>query len=276
MRESLQRLRQLFDAPSDERPDGSLEHFNVAFSDVCFRYDSSGCDVLRNLTFSIPEGKITAIVGPSGSGKSTILRLLSRLWEPGSGAICVGETDIGRLSVKSYSRYISMVEQDVVLFRDTVLNNIRVGRPDATREEVLAAAEAARCGQFVCRLENGYDTVLAENGRSLSGGERQRLSIARAILKDAPLLLLDEATASLDPENEGLVQQALSALLKQGKTVVVVAHRLSTIEDADQIIVIENGQVKEKGRHDALMRIDGTYRKLYDLQQSAAGWSVSS
>jgi ATP-binding cassette subfamily B protein len=169
-----------------------------------------------------------------------------------------------------------MVEQDVVLFRDTVLNNIRVGRPDATREEVLAAAEAARCGQFVCRLENGYDTVLAENGRSLSGGERQRISIARAILKDAPLLLLDEATASLDPENEGLVQQALSALLKQGKTVVVVAHRLSTIEDADQIIVIENGQVKEKGRHDDLMRIDGTYRKLYDLQRSAAGWSVSS
>ena len=276
MRESLQRLRQLFEASSDERPDGTLEHFNVDFSDVCFRYDSAGCDVLRNLTFSIPEGKITAIVGPSGSGKSTVLRLLSRLWEPDSGTVCVGGTDIGSLSVKSCSRYISMVEQDVVLFRDTVLNNIRVGRPDATREEVLAAAEAARCGQFVCRLENGYDTVLAENGRSLSGGERQRLSIARAILKDAPLLLLDEATASLDPENEGLVQQALSALLKQGKTVVVVAHRLSTIEDADQIVVIENGQVKEKGRHDDLMRIGGTYRKLYDLQQSAAGWSVSS
>lgn len=276
MRESLDRLRALFAAPSDVRPDGTLSQFDIEVSHVTFRYTPGGNDILRDLTFSVPEGSITAIVGPSGEGKTTTLRLLSRLWEPQQGRICIGGVDISSLSIRSYHQYLSVVDQDTVLFHDTVLNNICIGNPDAPREAVIAAAEAAQCGEFVRRLEHGYDTVLAENGQSLSGGERQRISIARAILKDAPLLLLDEATASLDPENEALVQTAISGLLRRGKTILVVAHRLNTIEDADQILVIEGGTVTQRGTHTELMSQDGCYRRLYQTQAQAKEWTISS
>ena len=276
MRESMQRLRDLFAAPVDTRPDGTLERFDVAFSHVRFRYDASQPDVLRDLSFSVPEGSITAIVGPSGEGKSTTLRLLSQLWEPTEGTIRVGGIDIGTLSSESCQRVLSVVDQDVVLFRDTILNNIRVGKPDASDAEVLAAASAAQCDELVKRLEKGYDTVLAENGQSLSGGERQRISIARAILKDAPILLLDEATASLDPENEALVQSALSNLVLAGKTVLVVAHRLRAIQDADQIFVLEGGAVTQRGTHAELMAQDGCYRRLYELQAQTDAWTATA
>ena len=276
MREALERLRKLFAAPADARPDGTLERFDVRFSHVWFRYDAAPPDVLRDLSFEAPEGSITAIVGPSGEGKSTTLRLLSQLWEPTEGAIFVGDTDINTLSVESYHRYLSVVDQDVVLFHDTILNNIRVGKPDASREEVIAAAEAAQCGEFVQRLDDGYETVLTENGQSLSGGERQRLSIARAILKDAPILLLDEATASLDPENEALVQTALSNLVRGGKTVLVVAHRLRAVQDADQILVLEGGTVTQRGTHSELMAQEGCYRRLYELQKQTDEWAAET
>ena len=276
MRESLERLRKLFAAPADARPDGTLERFDVRFSHVWFRYDAAPPDVLRDLSFEVPAGSITAIVGPSGEGKSTTLRLLSQLWEPTEGVIFVGDTDINTLSAESYQQVLSVVDQDVVLFHDTILNNIRIGRPDASREDVIAAAEAAQCDEFVQRLDEGYDTVLAENGQSLSGGERQRISIARAILKDAPILLLDEATASLDPENEALVQTALSNLVRGGKTVLVVAHRLRAIQDADQILVLEGGTVTQRGTHSELMAQDGCYRRLYELQKQTDEWAAET
>ena len=276
MRESLERLRKLFAAPADARPDGTLERFDVRFSHVWFRYDAAPPDVLRDLSFEVPAGSITAIVGPSGEGKSTTLRLLSQLWEPTEGVIFVGDTDINTLSAESYQQVLSVVDQDVVLFHDTILNNIRIGRPDASREDVIAAAEAAQCNEFVQRLDDGYDTVLAENGQSLSGGERQRISIARAILKDAPILLLDEATASLDPENEALVQTALSNLVRGGKTVLVVAHRLRAIQDADQILVLEGGAVTQRGTHTELMAQDGCYRRLYELQKQTDDWAAET
>ena len=190
--------------------------------------------------------------------------------------IFVGDTDINTLSAESYQQVLSVVDQDVVLFHDTILNNIRIGRPDASREDVIAAARAAQCDEFVQRLDEGYDTVLAENGQSLSGGERQRISIARAILKDAPILLLDEATASLDPENEALVQTALSNLVRGGKTVLVVAHRLRAIQDADQILVLEGGTVTQRGTHSELMAQDGCYRRLYELQKQTDEWAAET
>lgn len=274
MRESMARLRELFAAPGDARPDETPECNDVAFNHVCFRYREEGDAVLNDLSFSIPAGSITAVVGPSGAGKSTILRLLAGLWTPESGKVLVGGTDISGISSESYLRTVSVVDQDVVLFHDTILNNIRVGKPDATDAEILAAAEAAQCGEFVQRLENGYDTILAENGQSLSGGERQRISIARAILKDAPLLLLDEATASLDPENEALVQSAISHLVQQGKTVVIVAHRLKTAAEADQILVIEDGHLSQQGTHEQLMARDGCYRRLFEMQTKTESWSI--
>lgn len=276
MSQSLRRLRELFALPVDSRPGGTLERFDLCFSHVWFRYFSFGHDVLRGLSFTVPEGSITAIVGPSGEGKSTTLRLLSQLWEPTKGAIFVGGTDISTLSSESYYRYLSVVSQDVVLFNDTLMNNIRVGKPGASKDEIIAAAEAAQCGEFIKRLENGYDTVLAENGQSLSGGERQRISIARAILKDAPILLLDEATASLDPENEALVQAAISKLVQRGKTVLVVAHRLKSVADADQILVIENGAVTQRGTHKKLINQEGSYKRLYTLQERSGNWTAGT
>jgi ATP-binding cassette subfamily B protein len=271
MRESLSNLKELLSAVPCDRPSVSFNDYDISFKDVCFSYDpgTGSPRVLDHMTFNAPEGKLTAIVGRSGEGKSTILRLITGLWDACEGQICIGGKDISDVSVECLNKYIAVVDQDVVLFNDTIINNIRVGDTGASEESVIAAAKAARCDEFVAGLPNGYETVISENGSSLSGGERQRISIARAILKDAPIVLLDEPTAFLDPENEELVQQALTYLLKEGKTVLIVAHRISTIADADQILVVSDGRISESGTHDELIKVEGLYSKLHSLQQES-------
>ena len=251
----------------------ALDRCNIRFDNVSFHYNDDGEETLKNLSFAIPANGITALVGPSGSGKSTIARLIARFWDVTGGHITIGGVDIKTLDPENLMSYMSFVFQDVVLFNDTIYNNIRIGNMSATHDQVMAAAQAACCDEFVNRLPNGYDTLLGENGDTLSGGERQRLSIARALLKDAPIILLDEATASLDPENEALIQKAISALIR-GKTVIVIAHRLRTIATADQILVLENGALVEQGTHDQLMAHPTLYHKLFTIQQESLGWSV--
>ena len=216
---------------------------------------------------------MTALVGPSGSGKSTCARLAARLWDVSKGAIRVGGVDISTIDPEALLRDYSMVFQDVVLFDDTVMENIRLGRRGASDEEVRAAARAANCEEFVRRLPKGYDTPIGENGARLSGGERQRISIARALLKDAPIVLLDEATASLDVENETKVQEALSRLLA-GKTVLVIAHRMRTVEAADKIVVLADGKVAEQGSPSELMAKRGLFHRMVELQRQSAGWKL--
>ena len=230
---------------------------------------------LFNITISckIPQGSVTALVGPSGSGKSTISKLIARFWDIQKGKITIGGKDIKAMEPESLMSYMSFVFQDVTLFNDTVMNNIRIGNPNATDEQVITAAQAAYCDEFVREMPEGYQTLLGENGSTLSGGERQRISIARALLKNAPIILLDEATASLDPENEVLVQKAIAKLI-EGKTVIMIAHRLRTVVDADQIFVLENGKLVESGTHNELMKKQGLYQKLYHIQQESLGWAV--
>lgn len=248
-----------------------IRNYEIAFQDVGFSYNKE--NAIKNMTLTIPEGKVTALVGPSGSGKSTVSKLIARFWDTSSGRITVGGTDIKAVDPEHLMEYMSFVFQDVVLFDDTVFNNIKLGRHDASDEEVYAAAKVARCDSFVGRMPDGYKTVIGENGSRLSGGERQRISIARALLKNAPIVLLDEATASLDPENEGEVQKALSELISS-KTVVVIAHRLRTVTNADKIVVLEEGRIVEEGTHDALIQKDGLYKKMYSIQQKSMDWSI--
>lgn len=245
--------------------------YDVAFDDVGFAY-ADGEDVLDGVSFTAREGQVTALVGASGSGKSTAVKLASRFWDVSSGAVFVGGVDVSTVDPETLLSSFSEVFQDVVLFDDTVRENIRLGKKNATDEEVLAAAKAARCDEFVERLPNGYDTLIGENGGRLSGGERQRISIARALLKNAPIVLLDEATASLDVENETQVQAALSELL-QGKTVLVIAHRMRTVDNADKIVVLEGGRVVEQGSPAELReKPEGRYRRMLELQRESAAW----
>ena len=247
--------------------------YDVAFDDVGFAY-ADGEDVLDGVSFTAREGQVTALVGASGSGKSTAVKLASRFWDVSSGAVFVGGVDVSTVDPETLLSSFSEVFQDVVLFDDTVRENIRLGRKNATDEEVLAAAKAARCDEFVERLPNGYDTLIGENGGRLSGGERQRISIARALLKNAPIVLLDEATASLDVENETQVQAALSELL-QGKTVLVIAHRMRTVDNADKIVVLEGGRVVEQGSPAELReKPEGRYRRMLELQRESAAWAL--
>lgn len=247
--------------------------YDVAFDDVGFAY-ADGEDVLDGVSFTAREGQVTALVGASGSGKSTAVKLASRFWDVCSGAVFVGGVDVSTVDPETLLSSFSEVFQDVVLFDDTVRENIRLGRKNATDEEVLAAAKAARCDEFVERLPNGYDTLIGENGGRLSGGERQRISIARALLKNAPIVLLDEATASLDVENETQVQAALSELL-QGKTVLVIAHRMRTVDNADKIVVLEGGRVVEQGSPAELReKPEGRYRRMLELQRESAAWAL--
>ena len=247
--------------------------YDVAFDDVGFAY-ADGEDVLDGVSFKAREGQVTALVGASGSGKSTAVKLASRFWDVSSGAVFVGGVDVSTVDPETLLSSFSEVFQDVVLFDDTVRENIRLGKKNATDEEVLAAAKAARCDEFVERLPNGYDTLIGENGGRLSGGERQRISIARALLKDAPIVLLDEATASLDVENETQVQAALSELL-QGKTVLVIAHRMRTVDNADKIVVLEGGRVVEQGSPAELReKPEGRYRRMLELQRESAAWAL--
>ena len=212
-------------------------------------------------------------MGPSGSGKSTLCNLIARFYDVNSGMITIGGTDIRRFTCDSLLKNISMVFQNVYLFRDTIKNNIKFGSPDATDEQIVAAAKAARCHDFIMALPDGYDTVIGEGGSSLSGGEKQRISIARAMLKDAPIVILDEATASIDPENEHLIQEAISALT-HGKTIITIAHRLATIENADQILVIDGGTVAQRGTHRELLQQEGTYKKFIQIREQAEGWRI--
>ena len=243
----------------------------IVFDHVSFGYNKE--EVLHDISFTIPEKGITALVGPSGSGKSTVAKLAARFWEVDSGKITLGGVDISGLDPEYLMDFMSYVFQDVVLFNDTVYNNIKIGNMEATDEEVMAAAKAACCDEFVSKMPEGYHTMLGENGSTISGGERQRISIARALLKNAPIILLDEATASLDPENEALIQQAISRLI-ENKTVLVIAHRLRTIAGADQIIVLDQGRMAEEGNHEKLMANKGIYAKLYTLQQESMEWAV--
>lgn len=252
-----------------------ITDYGIELQNVEFRYNESGDTIIKDFSASIPPDGITALVGPSGSGKSTITRLIARFWDANQGSIKVGGIDIKTLDPEHLMSYMSFVFQDVILFNDTVFNNIKIGDLNATDEQVHAAAKAARCDAFIEKLPHGYDTVLGENGSTLSGGERQRISIARALLKNAPIILLDEATASLDPENESLIQEAISTLIR-GKTVVVIAHRLRTVAEADQILVLDGGHVAEAGTHEFLLAQKGLYYKLYTIQQESLGWSVGN
>ena len=230
-------------------------------------------DTVREISFTAKQGEITALVGHSGCGKSTIARLAARFWDASSGTVSIGGVDVSTVEPETLLGAFSIVFQDVVLFNDTVYNNILIGNRNATREQVLAAAKAAQCDSFIEKLPQGYDTEIGENGYTLSGGERQRLSIARALLKDAPIILLDEATAALDPENETLIQHAISTLIKN-KTVIVIAHRLRTVETADKIIVLNKGAIAETGTHSELMEKNGIYREMYRLQRESDQWSA--
>lgn len=271
---SLKRMRAIENEPiqtgsTSFEPQG----YDVAFDDVGFAY-ADGEDVLDGVSFTAREGQVTALVGASGSGKSTAVKLASRFWDVSSGAVFVGGVDVSTVDPETLLSSFSEVFQDVVLFDDTVRENIRLGKRNATDEEVLAAAKVARCDEFVERLPNGYDTLIGENGGRLSGGERQRISIARALLKNAPIVLLDEATASLDVENETQVQAALSKLL-QGKTVLVIAHRMRTVDNADKIVVLEGGSVVEQGSPAELReKPEGRYRRMLELQRESAAWAL--
>ena len=270
---SANRLTEIYETPAA----GGSEVFSpngndIVFKNVNFAYDNK--DVLKNVSFTAKEGEVTALVGPSGSGKSTVARLAARLWDIESGTITVGGTDISKIDPEVLLGRYSMVFQDVVLFDDTVMENIRLGKHGATDDEVINAAKAANCEEFIKRLPNGYDTRIGENGAKLSGGERQRISIARALLKDAPIVLLDEATASLDVENETKVQGALSRLLS-GKTVLVIAHRMRTVAAADKIIVLADGKVAEQGSPDELMNKNGMYARMAMLQNESGKWSIA-
>ena len=264
---SADRMNEIYDTPTAEGVEQfEPEGHDIVFEHVNFSYDKKS--VLHDVSFTAKEGEVTALVGPSGSGKSTCIRLAARLWDISGGAIRVGGVDISTVDPEVLLRDYSMVFQEVVLFDDTVMENIRLGRRGATDEEVRAAAKAANCDEFVGRLPQGYHTPIGENGAKLSGGERQRISIARALLKDAPIVLLDEATASLDVENETKVQEALSRLLA-GKTVLVIAHRMRTVEAADKIIVLAEGQVAEEGAPAELLRKNGLYRRMVELQRQS-------
>ncbi|MBQ6651226.1 MAG: ATP-binding cassette domain-containing protein [Atopobiaceae bacterium] len=271
---SVQRLNEVFDTPVAGGSEAfSPEGYDVVFDDVGFAYDEAGEATLDGVSFTAREGEVTALVGPSGSGKSTCARLAARLWDHTSGSLTVGGVEVLDVDPETLMGAFSMVFQDVTLFDDTVMENIRLGRRGATDEEVLAAAAAANCDEFVSRLADGYATQIGENGARLSGGERQRISIARALLKSAPIVLLDEATASLDVENETKVQGALSRLLA-GKTVLVIAHRMRTVMGADKVVVLDDGRVVEQGTPVELLEAGGEFARMVGLQSEIAGWTV--
>lgn len=251
--------------------DITVDRFDIRFDHVRFAYNHE--EVLHDVSFTVKQGEITALVGPSGSGKSTLARLAARFWDVQSGSVYLGGVDLRQIAPEELLKNYSIVFQDVVLFNDSIYNNIKIGREDATEEEVYVAAKLAACDEFIHRLPDGYQTVIGENGKTLSGGERQRLSIARAFLKNAPVILLDESTASIDPENETKIQQAIGRLI-QNKTVLIIAHKLRTVAGCDKIVVLDSGSVAEECTHETLMEQKGLYHKLYTLQSESLVWKV--
>lgn len=286
MQVSLQNLAAIISADVQcERMDEILSHkvqngttemnnngFDIKFENVGFSYDTNN-EVLSDVSFIAKQGEVTAIIGPSGGGKTTVSRLASRFWDITKGKITVGGMDISNVDHESLMSLYSIVFQDVTLFNNTIMENIRIGKKDATDEEVMAAAKLAHCDEFVNKLTNGWQTTIGENGSELSGGERQRVSIARAFLKDAPIILLDEATASLDVDNETLIQESLSKLI-QNKTVMIIAHRMRTVANADKIVVLKDGKVAEQGKPDELAKTDGIYSNMVEKQLASAGWKL--
>ena len=264
----------------EELPDKGTQHISqadsnlpeICFDNVTFAYQDK--EVLHDISFSMKKHTMTALVGPSGGGKSTIANLLARLWDVKSGKVTIRGTDIRDVPLSELMEQISMVFQRVYLFQDTIYNNISMGKPDATEEEVYEAAKKARCYDFVMALPDGFQTVIGEGGATLSGGEKQRISIARCILKDAPIVILDEATASVDTDNESYIQVAINELVK-GKTLLVIAHRLNTIRQADQILVIADGRISEQGTHDELMEKAGIYQDFVNIRKKSSGWSIA-
>jgi ATP-binding cassette subfamily B protein len=248
---------------------------SIVFDAVSFRYSAQGQPVLSEVSFSIPAGSVTALVGPSGAGKSTIAKLIPRFWDVSGGQILLGGVDVREIGTERLMNQVAFVFQDVFLFNDTVAANIRVGKPNATDAEVEAVARAARCHDFIAELPQGYATPVGENGARLSGGQRQRLSIARAILKNAPVVVLDEATAFLDPENEAQIQAALAALVAAGKTVVIIAHRLSTITGVDQILVVDGGRIVACGTHPELFQQSPLYHELWEAHIASQEWQLA-
>ncbi|MFR8067102.1 MAG: ABC transporter ATP-binding protein [Acutalibacter sp.] len=278
MQFAVKDTRELLDLPqlSQAEQDAPLNDCDIQLKDVSFSYGGSdGKEVLHHLDLTIPQGKFTALVGPSGGGKSTIARLAARFWDVTGGSITLGGRDIRELPLKQLSREISFVTQDNFLFDCSLKENIRLGKPGASDEEVFAAARAAQCEEFIGRLEHGWDTAAGDAGKQLSGGERQRITIARAILKDAPIVILDEATAFTDPENEDKIQRSIMALSK-GKTLLVIAHRLSTIQNADQIVVLEKGQIVDQGTQRELLSRCSLYQALWAAHIGAQTWAVTS
>ena len=270
--DQLQMLQEESFIDADGR-DITPENYDIEFKNVEFGYDERV--ILHDVSFTIPEKTSTAIVGPSGSGKTTICNLLARFYDPQKGSITIGGHDLREFTCDSLLKNISMVFQNVYLFNDTIRANILFGKPDATEAEMIDAAKKARCHDFIMKLPQGYDTIIGEGGGTLSGGEKQRISIARAILKDAPLIILDEATASIDPENEHLIQQAISELTR-GKTIITIAHRLATIQNADQILVVNDGLIAEKGTHAELICHDGIYKRFIEVRERTEGWRIES
>ena len=269
---SAWRIREIRDYPA-QTGDGDikLNSYDITFDHVSFAYNTD--TVIHDVSFVAKQGEITALVGPSGCGKSTLSKLASRFWDVSEGKILIDGKNINYIDPETLLSYFSIVFQDVVLFNDTIYNNIKIGKINATKEEIITAARMARCEDFIHKLPYGYETIIGENGKTLSGGERQRISIARAFLKNAPIVLLDEATASLDPENETLIQEAIGKLIRN-KTVLIIAHRLRSIEDCDKIVVLKSGKVQEIGHHQELMELNGLYHHLFELQRKSSAWGV--
>ncbi len=270
----LDRLEAVTNIPNMDRSNRELKagRFDIELRDVSFAYDGTR-NVIDRVSVFIPEGTTCAVVGPSGSGKTTLCNLIARFWDVQEGQVLIGGQDVKKYTADSLLKNISMVFQNVYLFCDTIENNIRFGNPGATREQIVESAKRARCHEFIMELPEGYGTVIGEGGSTLSGGEKQRISIARAILKDAPVIILDEATSSVDPENEQALMGAIGELT-EGKTLITIAHRLTTVREADQIVVIDHGQVVQKGKHEELLKREGIYRRFWQQRSEAVGWSL--
>lgn len=270
---NIDRMNEINETPSQGGETAfSPKGYDIAFENVGFAYNS-GETVLKDVSFTAKQGEVTALIGPSGGGKSTAAKLAARFWDIDRGRITVGGVDVSRVEPEKLLNAYSIVFQDVTLFNNTVMENIRIGRKDATDAEVIRAAKDAMCDAFIAKLPQGYQTMVGENGSTLSGGERQRVSIARALLKDAPIILLDEATASLDAENETEIQQAISRLVER-KTVLIIAHRMRTVENADKIIVLSGGTVAETGTPAELMKRNGAFARMVKLQTESQNWTL--